>query len=603
MDKKMKMIVSICTIVGVVLIGIIMFFLLSNNKRNNVTFDTDEESYISIQGENEDFGKKYMITFSVDGETKTIEVSKFSQIDFSELGFEEKEGYVLKWYVNGEEFYFTDPLTTDMFIEGKYEEVTSYTVEFNSDGGTAVNSQTIDIGGKATEPENVTKEGFILEGWYLNDEKYDFNDIVTANIILTAKWIEISSIQENEANTINNNLVVYTITFNSDGGSNVPSQTVLEGGKVIKPVDPIKSGYIFKEWQLNGISYNFDAIVNENITLTAIWNLNLDVPIYLDGTINNKYFNITMGEINNREIAVNNTIGINDAIEYAHEHNIKNIKLQQGVYVVESNNEELTIVDKSKKIYLTSDMNFNLNKSTLKVFPNEHTRYSIFFVSDVKNVKIYNGSLKGDRDLHSYIDGKSSEYGMGIYIIHSQNIEISNMEMSDMTGDGVYITDLMYSKFIRTSNINILNNHIYNCRRNGISVVAVDKLNILNNIIHDIKGVNPQVAIDLERNKGRDKGNLEQFIKNVKIKDNQLYNCGRRWTVSIHGGVYNLEIINNELGNKLHPIINDTNPKDFPIMPIDQLMSEYNIVIKDNKVINIEGVNVTVNESNVNTLY
>ena len=63
----------------------------------------------------------------------------------------------------------------------------------------------------------------------------------------------------------------YTVTFNSNGGSAVASKEVNYNTSVTKPVDPTKSGYTFKEWQLNGEKYDFSSKVTKNITLTAKW--------------------------------------------------------------------------------------------------------------------------------------------------------------------------------------------------------------------------------------------------------------------------------------------------------------------------------------------
>ena len=271
--------------------------------------------------------KKYKLTFKVDGKEKEIEVSDASEIDVSALGFSEKDGYTLTWYVNGKVYDLTTPLTEDMSIEGKYEKAVSYVVKFNSDGGTAVAEQKVNTGGKATEPKNVTKEGYILDGWYLNNKKYNFNDEVTKNITLVAKWTEDPSVKrytvtfdsaggsnvasqkviENKTATqpanptkaghafdgwyLNNTkynfstkvtaditlvarwreLATYTVTFDSTGGSNVAEQTVTEGNKATKPANPTRSGYTFKEWQLNGSTYTFNNAVTANITLTAVW--------------------------------------------------------------------------------------------------------------------------------------------------------------------------------------------------------------------------------------------------------------------------------------------------------------------------------------------
>jgi uncharacterized repeat protein (TIGR02543 family) len=69
----------------------------------------------------------------------------------------------------------------------------SITITFNSNGGTAVESQTIIAGEKITAPQNVTKQGYTLEGWYSDANfqyKMDFNQQFTFDTTLHAKWIE-----------------------------------------------------------------------------------------------------------------------------------------------------------------------------------------------------------------------------------------------------------------------------------------------------------------------------------------------------------------------------------------------------------------------------
>lgn len=67
-----------------------------------------------------------------------------------------------------------------------------YTVTFNSNGGSAVASQTVIKGGKVTKPTNPTKNGYNFAGWLdANDEAWDFaNDTVSAAMTLHATWIE-----------------------------------------------------------------------------------------------------------------------------------------------------------------------------------------------------------------------------------------------------------------------------------------------------------------------------------------------------------------------------------------------------------------------------
>ena len=66
----------------------------------------------------------------------------------------------------------------------------------------------------------------------------------------------------------------YTVTFDTDGGSEVKSQTVAYGGQAAVPAAPAKPGYTFAGWYLDGKAYDFDAPVTENLTLTANWTVN-----------------------------------------------------------------------------------------------------------------------------------------------------------------------------------------------------------------------------------------------------------------------------------------------------------------------------------------
>lgn len=66
-------------------------------------------------------------------------------------------------------------------------------------------------------------------------------------------------------------LIYRTVTFNSDGGSEVAAKKVLNGSKVEKPADPTKTGYAFGGWFKGNDAYDFDKAVNEDVTLTARW--------------------------------------------------------------------------------------------------------------------------------------------------------------------------------------------------------------------------------------------------------------------------------------------------------------------------------------------
>lgn len=70
----------------------------------------------------------------------------------------------------------------------------------------------------------------------------------------------------------------YTVSFDSEGGSRVSSQTVPYGSAVSRPADPRRSGYTFAGWYLNGQPYDFSTPVTGNFMIVARWNRNAVDP-------------------------------------------------------------------------------------------------------------------------------------------------------------------------------------------------------------------------------------------------------------------------------------------------------------------------------------
>ena len=65
---------------------------------------------------------------------------------------------------------------------------------------------------------------------------------------------------------------IYTVTFETNGGSSIESQAVEEGNTVLKPADPTKEGYTFDGWYSDealSTIYDFGTPVTEDITLYA----------------------------------------------------------------------------------------------------------------------------------------------------------------------------------------------------------------------------------------------------------------------------------------------------------------------------------------------
>lgn len=127
------------------------------------------------------------------------------------------------------------------------------TVTFQSEGGSEVASQ-IRANTPADQPADPTKEGYTFIGWYNGESEWDFETPVTADLTLTAKW------QINQ----------YTITFDTAGGSEVPSITQDYGTAITPPAAPTRTGYTFAGWDREIPT----AMPAENMTITARWQVN-----------------------------------------------------------------------------------------------------------------------------------------------------------------------------------------------------------------------------------------------------------------------------------------------------------------------------------------
>ncbi len=172
-----------------------------------------------------------------------------------------KEGHVFDyWYVSDPnvEFTFGVP-TSDLTLYAKWT-INTYDITFDSQGGSSVDAQMVDFGSLVSEPTVPSRDGYEFLYWYTDNMEvaYDFSSPVASDLVLNAAWEE---------------LIYYDVTFNAEGGTEVLSQSVLEGENASVPLEPTKEGLYFGYWYVSDpeVPYDFSTPVVENLVLHAKW--------------------------------------------------------------------------------------------------------------------------------------------------------------------------------------------------------------------------------------------------------------------------------------------------------------------------------------------
>ena len=142
--------------------------------------------------------------------------------------------------------YASDKVTDNITLYAKWA-ANTYTITFDTAGGSEIAPITQDYGTVITAPEAPTREGYTFIGW----DKEIPTTMPAENMTVTAQW-EINQ---------------YTITFDTNGGSEIAPITQEYGTHITAPADPTREGYTFIGWDKE-IPTTMPA---ENITLKAKW--------------------------------------------------------------------------------------------------------------------------------------------------------------------------------------------------------------------------------------------------------------------------------------------------------------------------------------------
>ena len=129
-------------------------------------------------------------------------------------------------------------------------------------------------------------------------------------------------------------------------------------------------------------------------------------------------------------------------------------------------------------------------KGTITLVPNDYSNYDIIKTEGSNIIIRGGGCIVGDKHSHT---GKTGEWGMGLSILASENVQVSEINIKECWGDCLYIGD-------NSENIFIRNCTFTEGRRQGISITSGKRIRIINCEIKKVYGTPPQFAIDIEPN-------------------------------------------------------------------------------------------------------
>ena len=189
---------------------------------------------------------KYTITFDTNGGSEIAPITQDYGTEITAPDNPTRKGYSFKGW--DKEIPETMP-AENITVKAQWE-INQYTITFDTNGGNEVAPITQDYGTKITAPDNPTRKGYTFKGW----DKEIPETMPVENITVKAQW-EINK---------------YTITFDTNGGSEIAPITQDYGTEITAPADPTRKGYTFKGWDKE-IPETMPA---ENITVKAQWEIN-----------------------------------------------------------------------------------------------------------------------------------------------------------------------------------------------------------------------------------------------------------------------------------------------------------------------------------------
>ena len=189
---------------------------------------------------------KYTITFDTNGGSEIAPITQDYGTEITVPDNPTRKGYTFKGW--DKEIPETMP-AENITVKAQWE-INQYTITFDTNGGSEIAPITQDYGTEITAPDNPTRKGYTFKGW----DKEIPETMPAENITVKAQW-EINQ---------------YTITFDTNGGSEIAPITQDYGTEITAPDNPTRKGYTFKGWDKEIP----EAMPAENIKVKAQWEIN-----------------------------------------------------------------------------------------------------------------------------------------------------------------------------------------------------------------------------------------------------------------------------------------------------------------------------------------
>ena len=177
--------------------------------------------------------KTYNVSFETNGGTE-INTQVLNEGEFVVKPKDpKKEGYVfIQWMYGGKTYDFSSEVNSDLVLTAQWietvENIETFIVNFNSDGGTTIPNQIIEKGNKVTVPLIPIKEGYTFIEWQYKGVKYDFDLGVNFDLELKAVY-EKNKLETAPSNNSNSKPNTQTTTKpNSQPSDNITVITLLK---------------------------------------------------------------------------------------------------------------------------------------------------------------------------------------------------------------------------------------------------------------------------------------------------------------------------------------------------------------------------------------